>query len=214
MTSKLINLACFCGGVAIGSIVTAICFYKKAETRIREIEDYYAETKGEYLRSRYTADEDDVSSKGGSKGDEVEISTKPSQVVASKPGNPVPYYDLYHEKDAEEEDDEEEDSDAVLDGYDEWHEKYAKRPPTIIGWKHAFELPSFIDQSILYYYPVDDVLVEEGYDEPIEEGALPMVVGDCLTKFNFKNNDDDLIYVMNYQQDVCYEIQKKKGGFY
>lgn len=213
MTSKLINLACFCGGAAIGSIVTAICFYKKTEARIREIEDYYAETKGEYLRSKYTTDEDDISSKEESKKDETEISHQSSQTVPTKPGKSVPYYDLYHEKDTEEEEEEEEEN-ADLDGYDEWHEKYAKRPPTIIGWKHAFELPSFIDHSVLYYYPVDDVLVEEGSDEPIEEGALPMVVGDCLTKFNFKNNNDDLMYVMNYQQDVCYEIQKKRGGYY
>lgn len=87
------------------------------------------------------------------------------------------------------------------------HQKNKNRDPKIISEEAYEELPAHIDKQVLYLYAYDEILVsEDNDDEPIEEPER--LLGDALTKYDFISNEERIIYVMNYAQDTCYEIQK------
>lgn len=85
------------------------------------------------------------------------------------------------------------------------HQKNKDRPPKIISAETYSSLPGYIDQTILYFYAYDEVLCDEN-EEAVEEPER--LIGDALTKYGFVDNDERIIFVMNYAIDTCYEIQK------
>lgn len=205
-----INVAIFTAGTFLGAAVTHFSQIKKVEKRISEIEEYYAETKGEYLRSKYTGS-DEVEEKEETKK-VIEHPSKKERINYQSfyKGNEKYINSDMVEEDLEESENEE---DEISSQYDSWHDQYKNKPPKILSWKDAFELPEFIEHAVLYYYQGDDTLtslddLEE--ETPIEPEEVEKILGNCLDKFDWKQNSDDLLYVMNYQHDVCYEIQKKE----
>lgn len=62
-----------------------------------------------------------------------------------------------------------------------------------------------LEQESLFYYQGSDTLVTED-DEEIHD--LPLVVGDCLDKFGFRDNNEKRICVRNYKLGKDYEIIK------
>lgn len=87
------------------------------------------------------------------------------------------------------------------------HQKNKNKPPRIISEEAYSNLPAHIDKQVLYFYAYDEVLVDEDdEDTPIDEPGL--LIGDALTKYNFIESDERIIFVMNYAQDTCYEVQK------
>ena len=87
------------------------------------------------------------------------------------------------------------------------HQKNRNKPPRIISQSAYAELPVHIDKHVLYFYACDEILVDEDNEsEPISEPEL--LIGDALTKYGFADNDEQIIFVMNYAQDTCYEVQK------
>lgn len=94
--------------------------------------------------------------------------------------------------------------------YHEEHQKNKNRPPKIISAEDASELPGYIEERTLYYYTEDEVLVDDS-EEMIDDPEI--LIGDALDKFGFAQNDERIIFVLNYAQDVCYEIQKVNGAF-
>lgn len=104
----------------------------------------------------------------------------------------------------------EEDPDDVVtpeeEAFDD-HQKNKNRPPKIISAEAYGELPAHVDKKVLYLYAYDETVVDEdNEDEPIYEPER--LIGDALTKYDFIDNDERIIFVMNYAQDTCYEIQK------
>lgn len=87
----------------------------------------------------------------------------------------------------------------------ERQQKNKGRKPRIISTDEYSSLDPSIDQQCLFYYTLSDVLCDEN-EEPIDDPAL--FVGDALDKYNFKTSDERVIFVMNYDLDTCYEIQK------
>lgn len=85
------------------------------------------------------------------------------------------------------------------------HMKNRNKPPKIISADTYSSLPSYIDQEVLYFYALDEVLTDENEDILEEPERF---VGDALTKYGFIDNDEQIIFVMNYELDTCYEIQK------
>lgn len=85
------------------------------------------------------------------------------------------------------------------------HQKNKNKPPKIISAEAYSNLPSNIDQEILYFYSYDETLCDEN-EEPIEDPGL--LIGDSLNKYGFIDSDELVIFVMNYSLDTCYEIQK------
>lgn len=87
----------------------------------------------------------------------------------------------------------------------EEHQKNKNRPPKIISVEAYQDLPAYIDKEVLYFFAQDEMLTDDN-EEPVEEPER--LVGDALTKYGFVDNDETIIFVMNYSLDTCYEIQK------
>lgn len=90
------------------------------------------------------------------------------------------------------------------------HQKNMNKPPKIISAEAYSNLPPHIEQETLYLYAYDETLTDEN-DEPIDEPSV--LVGDSLTKYNFIDSDEPVIFVMNYALDTCYEIQKIEASW-
>ncbi len=120
--------------------------------------------------------------------------------------------EIQHPLDQGEYGEEETDENYVENSIDEEafddHQKNFDKPPKIISAETYSNLPQYIDQHSLLYYPYDDILCEED-ETPVEDPSL--LVGDALTKYNFKNNDEQTIFVMNHELDTCFEINKMDG---
>lgn len=108
----------------------------------------------------------------------------------------------------EDDDPEEEDfieEDKKVKALHEAHQRTKNRAPKIISSEAVSDLPPNIDLVSLRYYQDNDVLITENEELVDDPGNL---VGDCLTKYGFDENSEEIIYVMNYSQDTVYEIQK------
>lgn len=87
------------------------------------------------------------------------------------------------------------------------HQRNKNKSPKIISAEAYGELPAHIDKKVLYLYTYDETVVDEDNDdEPLTEPER--LIGDALTKYDFIDNDERIIFVMNYALDTCYEIQK------
>lgn len=87
------------------------------------------------------------------------------------------------------------------------HQRNKNKPPKIISAEAYGGLPAHIEKKVLYLYAYDETVVDEDNDdEPLTEPER--LIGDALTKYGFIDNDERIIFVMNYALDTCYEIQK------
>lgn len=96
------------------------------------------------------------------------------------------------------------DSDPEEEVFEEY-QKNKDRPPKIISASAFSELNPSVDTEVLYFYAYDEMLCDEN-EEPITEPAA--IVGDCLDKYGFRDNEERIIFVMNYAINTAYEIQK------
>lgn len=87
------------------------------------------------------------------------------------------------------------------------HQRNKNKPPKIISAEAYGELPAHIEKKVLYFYAYDETVVDEDNDdEPLTEPER--LIGDALTEYGFIDNDERIIFIMNYALDTCYEIQK------
>lgn len=114
----------------------------------------------------------------------------------------------YAEPDPDEPEEIDEDEEAAYDATVE-HQKNRNKKPKIISYEAVADLPAYIEQRNLFYYIRDNVLANEE-EEELEPEAF---VGDALWKYDFANNDETEIYVMNYELDTCYTVTKVQGAF-
>ncbi len=63
----------------------------------------------------------------------------------------------------------------------------------------------------LEYYTEDDLLVTDDAEEVEDVNIIESMIGDALTKYGFKDNDEQVIYVRNYNYGCDYEIVKVVG---
>lgn len=84
--------------------------------------------------------------------------------------------------------------------------------PRIISESAISDLPSYYDSRTLFYYMFDGTLVDE--DDNIIDDPCHLI-GDALTKYGFidDDNDENIIYVRNYELDTVYELQKINAAF-
>ena len=99
---------------------------------------------------------------------------------------------------------------ADVDEFFKEHQKKKGRKPRIISVEEAANLPEYIESQTLFYYATNEVMTDE--DEEVIEDPKRLI-GDALTKYGFADNDEQRIFVMNYQLDTCYEIAKILGSY-
>ena len=90
-----------------------------------------------------------------------------------------------------------------------WSRERMNRPK-IIKRENYGEDP-LLEQAELYYYQQDDTLTFANDGEEITDEELH--VGDCLTKYGFKHNQEKTIYVRNTYLGYDFEITKRFGSY-
>ena len=111
--------------------------------------------------------------------------------------------------------DEDEELDKEIERYNEGlvasvnHEIRRTEKPKIIK-EEDYGDDGTLTQASLIFYQGSNVLVTEDDEEVID---IPLVVGDCLDKFGFRDNDEKRICVRNYKLGYDYEIVKVFGEY-
>lgn len=219
----------FLSGLVLGAAggVAAHHFYMvKKLSKYEELAEEYDDIAEEYLRS-----EDEVNPDKTNTGRESgTMSSKQREEIRNKlqknwegTTNYAAMYNNDHPVDSDEDDapdyyedseEEEEETeemkdleralDATLD-----HQANKDKPPKIISYDAVAELPAHIEQCDLFYYKDDGILANEAEEELDPE----TFIGDALYKYDFADNDETEIYVMNYALDTCYCVTKVNSAF-
>lgn len=202
----LVGLFGFSAGIVAGILGTKKYFEKKADAEIEEMRAYYEEEKKQIY-----ADFNDAFGYTAEDGEEVNPEEPPVQnleeieaakrKLAENNARTVNYAEMYKKKNEDPDPYEGSKSEEMNEEYD----KNKNRPPRIISYEEAGNLASNIRAGTLFYYTENDVVTDED-GNVIED--YPRLLGDCLDKYDFSTSDETLIFVMNYELGVCYEVQK------
>lgn len=217
----------FVSGLVLGAISGAVGYrtyrYYKDRKEFEDHFDEYEDISEEYLRSS-----DEVNPETNTGRENGSISSQERDEIRRKlqtnHSMTTNYAEMYkeHPVDSDEDEDSEEPGDEYFEDSDEEevlneaemnatleHAKNKNKPPKIISYDAVVDLPEYIEQCDLFYYSGDGVLTNEGEEELDPE----TFIGDALYKYNFANNDETEIYVMNYQFDTCYCVTKVNSFF-
>lgn len=236
MTNR--DVAIFVGGAiagAIGGVLGTMGYFKKkyekiALDQITEIEEYYSDKISKnYIREDDAeinpVDDGDVSNTGRENGvlseeERSAIKEKLLDNYARTSNNATNYSQISTERfiakreEAENEAPDDEDEPVTMtpeEIADDEHKKNFNKPPRILSLDEYSNLPSYIDTQTLYYY-FDNMVVTDDNDEVVDD--YERLVGDCLDKGDFINSQDEMmLFVMNYQLDTAYEIQKVMAAY-
>ena len=121
------------------------------------------------------------------------------------------YVGSLHPVDSDEDEEDEKEEELYNEGLRASLEHEARRTmqPRIIK-EEDYGNDETLEQESLFYYQGNDILVTED-DEEIHD--LPLVVGDCLDKFGFRDNNEKRICVRNYKLGKDYEVIKIDGPY-
>ena len=202
----------FVGGLIFGALAGGVSTYlymkKKVDEANNELNDYlqYNDISEEYDEETEDYEEDEVEVNSDENDDikeKLELNyEKTTNYAAMYKGSASDYE---HPVDSDEDEE-----DLALEATIE-HRKNMTKKPKIISAEAAADLDAYIDHSVLLYYVEDEVLATENDEEITDPETF---IGDALTKYGFiDNEDEEIIYVMNYELDTCYEIQKMEGTF-
>lgn len=213
------SLLSFVLGAGAGVLASRKYFQKKSDEEVKEIKDWY-QSKLDDLECDIFQGLSDEHCGISEEGEEInpekpESDMKEIQEKLQKNHEiTINYAEMYRQKamndpDIEEEGEEEDQNDEYENSESErWNEEHSRnrgRAPRIISYEEAGNLAAYISSETLYYYAYSDSVVTEENEEIDEPGLL---LGDCLEKFDFIHSDERIIFVMNYDTDTCYEVQK------
>lgn len=211
-------------GALTGGLIVGKRCQKKMEGLIEELEEFYGED--DPYKKGNQKDEKEEDSEGTEQQDEYSYGERPNESVNAREKllrneqekeRIVQYDKMYTPKDAESDNDGDE-TESLEEypelepdpEYDDWHRRRGNDEPKIISIDDIGELPGFIEEQELYFYQEDGVLAEE--DGTVVENQI-YTLGDALDKFNFRNNDEDVIYVLNYRMDTVYDVIKVRAAY-
>lgn len=211
----------FGSGFVIGVLtgVVGVAFYNKKKNLKKENDmNQYEEEISRYARQPHEPHEGEDETVNHEERIE-QLREERVERINSTPHEPVNYSAMYlapsleteHPKDQGEIGEEEETTSDFdpLDAHN-FHQKNKEKPPRLISSEEAGDLPPFVEHEVLFFYSYDEVLVDEN-DEEIENPE--MLTGDCLDKYGFVDNEEKIIFVLNYELTTCYEIQKVRAAF-
>lgn len=217
MNNTVKILAAFALGCAAGAAVTDIFFKKKYSKQLEEAINKYDEehnntdipvnTSNDDVKPAAPAENTDIfARKTLERTDYTEfLRNNPYGVLTRDNAE-----DILVQEEHPMDDDEEPDEAAESREMETVTEVINKaKAPKIIRADDFGEMP-YLDKVELYYYREDGVLATEN-DEVIHD--IQEVVGDCLRKYGFADNDESTLYVRNLRRGTDYEIIKIDGEF-
>lgn len=89
---------------------------------------------------------------------------------------------------------------------DEYHKKNNGKKPKIISKDNLDSVPSHFETSEWVFWAGDDVMTDDDGSSVIEDPER--FVGDCLDKYDFRNNDEEELYILSYEYDTLFIITK------
>lgn len=92
----------------------------------------------------------------------------------------------------------------------ESNQKERTREPRLISYQKLEELDASYDNKTLFFYMYDDTVTDED-DNVIDE--YHYLLGDCIEKYGFIDNDEQMILVQNFAHRTIYEVQKVWKSF-
>lgn len=221
----------FIGGFIIGAasgILSTMAYYKNkysmmADQQINEMEEYY-QHRDAYARPN----EEDVAEVNPVNHNEdraegplsAEARNEIKEKLIRNHEITTNYAKIYEEKHpdlfkqasqmTQEEIDANEEPD-IVDQVNAEHQAHKDDPPRIITADEFDALPPNIDTQTLYFYHLDETLVDDE-DDVIDDPAL--LVGNALTDTDFIDSDEPIMFVLNPRLDTAYEIQRVDGAWY
>lgn len=198
----------FVTGIVIGAAAGIVAGAAYMKRKIEEvIEDRIDEEVAEFIQDfNAKMEEDDISEE---KDQEDEDDDTPynslheyTQKSYNKPDPTKIFRDPLAEHEHPQEPDEE--SDILEENPLKKQEDDSMKDPKLISEDKYDEDDSF-EKSMLYYYQDDDVLTDEEEHEIANDIEI---VGETLDKYDFRNNDEQVIHVRNYEQKTDYEVVK------
>ena len=86
-----------------------------------------------------------------------------------------------------------------------------KKPRLITADSYFDDYPHH-NKVVLEYYTDSDILVDTETEEELPDEDL--IVGDCLDKYGFRDNDEEfIVYVRNFNFGIDYQISKVFGSW-
>ena len=82
--------------------------------------------------------------------------------------------------------------------------------PYVVNVEEYHDTNLHFDKSTLYYYNLDDTLVDES-EEPIAD--VDAVIGDGLMRFGDGSDDPDIVYVRNEKLGIDYEVIRVEKSY-
>lgn len=218
------SLLLFLGGTAVGGtagVLGTMTYFKKkyqaiADMEIEEMGNYY-EKKNRELVELFEEDEflEDEGKDGEDKNSEIkEKLTRNYEQTTNyanmykKRNSTDSAVELFKSNMNEEEDENSMEYQARMATED--HKSNMHRKPKIISEESLGELPGYIENKVLFFYTIDEILTDEE-DQIIDDPDY--LLGDALDKFNFRESDETVIFVRNFALDTVYEVQKVEGEF-
>lgn len=211
------------GGLLIGGLLGGFIGYKVGYKKAYSI---FGEEADQALRDYQRTADTDSQGVPGSENQNVNVSENSREAARATESNPskTDYTAFYGQKGVTEDGTEYVDVSEVENDHPSDDERAVQeaekiaeerrenmgKPPRIISIDQAGNLPAYVNSECLFYYPESDVLCTEDGDMIDEPGLL---VGQALDKYDFRGSEETQIFVMNYQLDTCYDIQKV-GGLY
>lgn len=218
----------FVSGLGMGGLVGYLVankvldqkYFDKYDEKAKELEEYYQiqslyERQHEERKKMKEADRPEDESLSKAHGNDIKERPLRNERGATN------YTEFFRKSKIDESEDElaekehpEDDgpNDEILDpdferDFDE-HSRNLGREPRIISEEVLGELgPTWDEQTLMYYYYDGVTTTEE--DEVLDDGAVYDLLGDCLEKYGFSSNEDEMvIYVQNFKLNTVYEVQK------
>lgn len=216
----------FGGGLAVGALagfIGAKFYYKeKMETEISEEIKEVTRVYSEKMKEKGVTEGDKVG-ESNTKEEENHPEVVPEVVPGGKNqkvsytsyssnGVDTPSDMIVKPKKTIKEEFEEDERENFLKGLEasERHERERRQKPKIIKYEAFGEDPAY-DTVPLTYYVNEEVLVND--DDGTEIDDWDMSVGDCLDKYGFRHNNEQIIYVRNFFKGIDYSITKRYDDY-
>lgn len=207
MNGKIKSALIFAAGAGLGALGTAQYFFDRAKKACREYEEK-CNKDYEELRAQLQTTSDYLS---------ASLKKTSEEKIASKPETPEPkdYTQFY--KEPEDVRDVIQRAEAKLAEEEAPMENDIQRTPKLKGPKlipvEDFGNNRTLDQIDLYYYTESDTVTNED-DEVLDGDTVAVLIGDALTKFDFKHNPvEEHIYVRNEKHGADFQITKIKAPY-
>lgn len=228
------NILLFLAGGGVGAGISWIFarrkYLKELDEQVAALDKFYAEKEAAKKSSdtEETTDFCEVAEEPAKESAPDEYSFRPKAssedvLIRADLGKHdyVHYHDIYG-KDKEEiamqENDHPKDDLYDAPDSDPWEGEHSDtRLPRVIKAIDFGVEPGYRSISLLYYQE-DDTLAYDDIEDVEEEDRLALdevedLLGDTLTKYGFKDNDEPQIYVRNYARKCDYVIEKVFGAY-